>query len=308
MTGPPRPSVAITIRADGETATVSCDDGRTTRIPIHSITDVSRTAAAGSLSGPSASELASIAEAAYASPRPPVDTIHSRSAVRDSPAQPQRNPLDTIGASRPAPPPRHTPFTDLLDLRRSRRDLGPVLADTLLAAIFDGVSTRGAALSDDGSVLRHRGAPSAGARHPVETLVHAYAVPGLEPGTWWIDGDRRLSHKLNVSPEGIAPVIDACRAAGGWEIPAPATVLLIANFDATTARYPAGSTLVWRDAGALAATLHLCFTDAELDSTILGVGGPIPDSLLTALGWTSAKTDCALVGAVAVGARPDKRP
>jgi len=55
-----------------------------------------------------------------------------------------------------------------------------------------------------------------------------------------------------------------------------ALVLLVAQFERTLSRYPAGAALVWRDAGVVAMALHLQATAAGLRSTILATAGLLP--------------------------------
>jgi hypothetical protein len=53
----------------------------------------------------------------------------------------------------------------------------------------------------------------------------------------------------------------------------PAVIVVSANPAATLSRYPNGTAHVWRDAGALLATLHLTATDLGLASKILSTSG-----------------------------------
>lgn len=71
-------------------------------------------------------------------------------------------------------------------------------------------------------------------------------------------------------------------------------IFVIARFDRTLSRYPAGSSLVWRDAGVMLATLHLCATDVGLDSCIIGLAGAVV---------LDEKQMVADLGALAVGHR-----
>jgi hypothetical protein len=79
--------------------------------------------------------------------------------------------------------------------------------------------------------------------------------------------------------------------------PPPAAIVTVAHPDRTLTRYPAGISLLWREAGALLMLVHLAATDIGLGSCIVGTCGvlnPPSDS-------ASHPVD---VGAVAIGALP----
>jgi len=67
----------------------------------------------------------------------------------------------------------------------------------------------------------------------------------------------------------------------------------VADFRRTLLRYPAGTVHVWRDAGALLATLHLCAGDVGLRSVITG-----GVDLVASESWTETTID---VGALLLG-------
>jgi hypothetical protein len=65
----------------------------------------------------------------------------------------------------------------------------------------------------------------------------------------------------------------------------------------TLSRYPEGMSLIWRDAGALLATVHLVASDLGLSSCIVGTSGVLRTDHAGPLGPVD-------VGAVALGNSP----
>jgi hypothetical protein len=295
----PAPAQPLTIRLEGDVALVSADDGRTCEVLDADVAAIiRRLSLSAPRAGTTASMLGALAEAEFAAPTvaaPVPGETHGRS--RGTPS--------TVGEPVTSPVLDDNAFARLLRNRCSQRSLGNADIHEVLAVTHQCMRTTATALADDGSILRHRGTPSAGARHPIEAVLVNVSLSGLSEGSWWVDGDRGESRHLLLSAPDMLPLVERCLAAGGWDVPPPGFVVLIANFAATTTRYAAGATLVWRDAGALSATLHLAFAAAGLASCILGVGGPVPTELADALGWHAGKRDLGLVGAIAVGSAVD---
>lgn len=95
-------------------------------------------------------------------------------------------------------------------------------------------------------------------------------ISGLPDGRW------HMRHDLcDLVRTGAAPVDLPARLAsmGFGGAPPPATVFVVADFERTLLRYPAGASLVWRDAGVALGGLHLCASDLGLASCIVGSTG-----------------------------------
>jgi SagB-type dehydrogenase family enzyme len=164
-------------------------------------------------------------------------------------------------------------FDDVLAERRSRRTFFPIDLPSLAYVLASAARVQGWNEADDGFQLVHRPVPSAGGRNPCELVVASSAVSGLDAGLWWFDAVRcvlvsQTSSFLDSAAEKVA-------AAASVDTEIPASIFVVANFNRTLSRYPAGSTLVWRDAGALLATLQLAATAAGLASCIIGTSGAL---------------------------------
>jgi len=179
------------------------------------------------------------------------------------------------------------PLDDVLASRRSQRSFEPMTLADLANVLVPAARVQSWWSAPDGFSATQRPTPSAGGRHPIDLVVIATTVKDLEPGFWHFDP---YSCELVEDPaalsRGTAAVIRARAALEGGAEPA-AAVFAIAHFERTLSRYPAGSTLVLRDAGALLATMHLCAGAAGLASCIVGTVGALTssrDSAITDVG------------------------
>jgi SagB-type dehydrogenase family enzyme len=125
---------------------------------------------------------------------------------------------------------------------------------------------------DFGVPITHRPYPSAGARHPIDLRVAAIEVDSLDSGSYVFDPmGCSLNAEGDIPEEAIAKVREQAEVSRG---PA-AGIVCVAHFERTLARYPAGSSLVWRDAGILLGLLQLVATDLGLASCIVGATGSV---------------------------------
>jgi len=213
-------------------------------------------------------------------------------------------PLRTIDVAAlfagPIVPARDRSVAEALEVRRSRRTFDALPADELVAALRQVFTLQGFAPADDGGVRRFRPVPSAGGRHPLVPLVLVEDVPGLDRGLWRFDTDADLLHLVAPDDDaGLARAWAGACTAGAFDRRPPAVIVLAARFDATLARYPHGSSLVWRDAGVALGYLHLSATSHGLSSCILGTSGLLSGALLAACGITGQLVGD--VGGLAVG-------
>lgn len=287
-----RPS--FTVRIDGDILTVSSDDGRTARLVdgddianwqawFEAIADDLR------FGSTPAAALAAFAEAAEARP------VERRGAVGR-----------TSGASPPTSPEAKSSSTErvaiggyavsdstamLLAARQSSRAFGTVSIEAVAGVIVDACRVLAWNESDDGYQRTFCPFPSAGGRHPIDVYLLAQRVTGLRPGCWRFDGVRC---ELVAQPIPTESTLSAVRAALGLTEDPPALLVLVADFDRTLSRYPAGSTLVWRDAGVAAGTIHLLASARGLASTIVGTA----NTFAAPIGGLAGD-----VGAIALGGR-----
>lgn len=102
-------------------------------------------------------------------------------------------------------------------------------------------------------------------------------VEGLDPGVYVFDAvavSLVAQGEVDVDPEAL---LGRLRDHLGARTAPAAAIVLVGYLDRTLARYPAGMSLAWRDAGALLQTLHLCATDLRLPSCIVGTCGLLCD-------------------------------
>src|SRR5215213_1182963 len=142
---------------------------------------------------------------------------------------------------------------------------------------------------------QHRPAPSARGTHPLDLLVLNYednsSVAYLyEPATHTLcrrkltSGAQTLDHFLQLLNK-VLPVEHG-------------TVLwFAAQFDRTLAKYQNGESLVWRDCGALIATISLVAECLELNSCAVGITGEPHISQLLSAGNTVVGAGGLIVGA-----------
>lgn len=274
----------ITIRLDADAAVATRDGGETLALAVD---------AAGLLTGAltnndvvsapalTAGALASVAEARLARP---ISADASEVSWRKEPGSVEVE----LG---PRARGESLPLAAILAMRRSGRAWSGASVDLVARVLVGAARVQATAVANDGYVTSQRPTPSAGGRHPFELHVIANAVDGLERGSWHFDP---LRCGLSRVATDWSRALDAITDALGGSTP-PAAVVLVAYPSRTLSRYPTGMPLLWRDAGALLTTLHLCATDAGAASCIVGSCGVYAD----VLGASEPTID---VGALAFGA------
>jgi SagB-type dehydrogenase family enzyme len=107
----------------------------------------------------------------------------------------------------------------------------------------------------------------------------AHQVIGLAPGAWALDPDAAVLRRTNHDRSSIDHALEAVCAAMHVVDPPPAAVFTVAVPHLILDRYPAGMPLLWHDAGALLATIHLVATDLGAGSCIVGTSGVLHPNL-----------------------------
>jgi SagB-type dehydrogenase family enzyme len=177
-----------------------------------------------------------------------------------------------VGKRQPAPAARETPLSALLLRRRSERMFTPT-------TVADVASTLGAVArlvhfdtADDGYQRSWMAYPSAGGRQPFDFAIAAGAVAGLAHGAWYFDPAHLEFVEGDFDYEAaLRSAADALSA----DAPPPAAIFPIANLARTLSRYEAGTSLIWRDAGAVLFALHVRAADLGLASCIVGTCGAV---------------------------------
>jgi SagB-type dehydrogenase family enzyme len=272
----------LTVRVTGDGIIASNDEGRTVILPseLGEAIRAAYTNARPADNRMSAAALAGLGEARLTRPRPGQSRLPAwRSEAHGEPAMSL--------AGRPAPASK--PLREVLRTRRPRRDWTPPAFSDITGVLVGAGRVVTWIEAPDGYITTRRPTPSAGARHPHDLYLLAAEVDGLAAGTWAFDALRCELVRTDLAHE---PALRRIGRALDTP-PPPAAIVPVANIERTLSRYPSGISLLWRDAGALLATLQLCATDAGLASCITGTCGLLIDD------YAAGVTD---TGALALGA------
>lgn len=191
------------------------------------------------------------------------------------------------------------PLLDVLSTRRSRRRFRSISSRRLSDLLFHSARVRSSWDGSDGYRLSSRPAPSAGARHPIEILGVFNQVQGIPRGLWHFDPFGLELRCVSARPREIARYNKSACAVLGTTTAPPVIFLFVAVLQRTLSRYPAGLSLIWRDSGALAATIALAAEGIGLAACPLGFSQPFhsPASIGIRMhaGW--------IMGGIAIGER-----
>lgn len=171
-------------------------------------------------------------------------------------------------------------FTEVLDLRRSKRLFNSISIESLSNLLYLSTRVKQENLLDSGYKISFRPSPSAGGRHPIDIFVlseslfenrmlHYYDpyIHQLKQVRFDLEETDRLRNHLLESFPGSHN----------------ATVLWMVVFpERTESKYDNYQSLVWRDVGALTNTIQLVSTFLRLNSCISGtLGEPVISELFT---------------------------
>jgi SagB-type dehydrogenase family enzyme len=261
---------ALTIRLERDRALVSRDSGETWELTprqvaeLWSIDIASAKVPPEQLGKPTAALLASLAEAEALRPSA---TPVGPSICCDADGGGLKLGSITLSGS--------NTLRDVLLRRQSERALRPPDLRELATVLTRAGRVRGWRETPDGRQTETRALPSAGGCQPIDLHVLSTGISGLRRGEWRFDPLLCELHYLAEDPESLAAVGEDL-AARGFELHEGFTaVFAIADFNRTLVRYPAGASLVWRDAGVVLAGLHLCAADIGLASCIVGSSGQL---------------------------------
>ncbi|NMO18238.1 nitroreductase family protein [Pyxidicoccus fallax] len=152
------------------------------------------------------------------------------------------------------PPPPET-FAAVLEARRSRRRMRRAPLRQLINMLAYATAPRGR-LEGDVFLRSRRPGPTAGAFHPIETVLVDWRG---HPRVMRYDA---LSHRLELlAVSNVEPLRNFARACADMLPEAQGTALVFIGHEArVTAAYEDPASLLWRDSGALSQTLFLAAT------------------------------------------------
>jgi len=179
-------------------------------------------------------------------------------------------------------------FFNIVRSRRSRPPSAP-LSDASLGTLLWYTGKTWERTPPSEGRWEHRGAPSAGGRHPIDIFVASRT--GAPGALYRYDP---LGHSLVLLPFPTCEVADLLNSAGAAARTHAGTVLFFAaQVGRTRARYENPETLIWRDAGALTATVALVAEAIGAACTPLGMTGePYISRLLSSGGEVTGVGGC----------------
>jgi SagB-type dehydrogenase family enzyme len=197
--------------------------------------------------------------------------------------------------------PNEPKIFDILGQRRSKRAYSNLSVEEICSLLFYGCRINETWNSQYGSLVSSRPSPSAGASHPFEILCLTPNVEKMAKGCWYFDPFQLNLHLLSV-PVSFCSIYEQLTISSinveSSKKP-PLIILFAAILDRTLSKYKNGLSLIWRDAGALAATI--CFTaeGLNLNSCPLGFSAP----LLNIQELGIIEDDAWVMGGVAIGGK-----
>lgn len=158
-------------------------------------------------------------------------------------------------------------FGEVLEDRHSRRSMSEPTVDQLAALLWHAARTRQSGTGRFGLRWEHRAAASGGGLHPTELVLVSRAADTAEVYD-------PVRHRL-VQLATPGPEVRSLKAKASEVLPdaAGAILVLIGDIGVVSNAYENPESLLWRDAGCLIATLHLCAEWLGLAFCALGLLG-----------------------------------
>lgn len=161
-------------------------------------------------------------------------------------------------------------FFEVLNKRKSERIFKKIFLHQLSGLLWYAAKAKKIFLSEYGTILSHRAAPSAGAIHPIDIFI---SLPETIENRKLYYYDP-YTHKLGKlvfktrSLHSFFKNINDCLVADQATI-----IWFAAHLARTSVKYKNSESLVWRDAGSLIATIQLVATALRMKSCPVGTLG-----------------------------------
>jgi hypothetical protein len=176
---------------------------------------------------------------------------------------------------RPSSSASRATFQEVLEARRSRRNMVPPSLGRIAELLWHGARVRETGTGRFGLAWEHRASASGGGLHPLGVVV---AIPGWDE-LYFYDS---LRHEL-MECVGTRDALLALRNRAREVLPEcadSAILTLFADRGYAASGYEFSESLIWRDAGCLLATLHMCAEWLGLEFCPLGIlGHEVVDAL-----------------------------
>jgi SagB-type dehydrogenase family enzyme len=160
-------------------------------------------------------------------------------------------------------------FFEVVNGRETRRPSGYLDEDSLAEVLWHAARKRASRMTEAGS-WEHRAAPSAGGKHPIDLLITG--VNGRRDQLYLYEPRKHLLVELALCDEQALLALNAQLETVLPHSPG-ITLWFAAQFGRTFGKYERGESLVWRDAGALLATLGLVAEALGLAFCGIGITG-----------------------------------
>lgn len=161
------------------------------------------------------------------------------------------------------------PFVDVMENRHTCREFGELPREELSSLLWLSSRTRERKRENSNYIWQHRNVPSAGGRHPIDILVQEM---GIDENLLWLYNP--LSHsisRLEFRNSDLQLLLDITNDL----VPISNSTILwfVAQFGRTASKYRNCESLLWRDSGALLATIYLNAEYLNLNCCGLGITG-----------------------------------
>jgi SagB-type dehydrogenase family enzyme len=172
--------------------------------------------------------------------------------------------LERIKLTKPGRP-LTVPFNEVITNRQSTRKFRPVSKEQLSELLWYTAKVKSLQMQDHGYILTHRGAPSAGARHPIDIIIYDPKMFEKDYFYYYNPFDHSLNQIANADTASLINHV-------GQIVPIGDGTLLwfVAHTQRTAAKYENPESLIWRDSGALINSIQLTCTALKLNSCPIG--------------------------------------
>lgn len=162
------------------------------------------------------------------------------------------------------------PFFEVLDRRATRREFGGISQENLSSLLWHAAKVKSSKILEAGHVWQHRPAPSAGGRHPLDLLIITRINRELQVQIY--DPIAHALKDLNLpSPRPMENLIRFLQ--DNFETGQAVILWFAAQVQKTTSVYRNATGLIYRDAGALEATVALAAEALGLNYCSIGITG-----------------------------------
>jgi SagB-type dehydrogenase family enzyme len=188
-------------------------------------------------------------------------------------------------------------FSEVIKNRQSRRSFGRLAPEKLSSLLWHAAKTQSTYREESGFLWQHKAAPSGGGRHPIDIFIIDQTAEKKQLHLY-----DPIAHVLCQLEANVAQLNEFANRVNSVVACEEATIIwFVAQTARTLSKYENGESLIWRDSGALLATIY--FVAEALDLNCCGLGITGEPQITESIG---AKGILRAVGGCLVGVRIDK--